>query len=404
LKKWVIGTLACIVIGVVIAIVVFKFDNSASVSELPTIAALPTNTPTSTQTIAPTPTATATSASTATSTPTETPTPSDTPTLATLILQIMANDARSTAAPPSVPSATVTPTALPTYNLPSPPPQIPDALTSAATPGWIRYGANDPAFEYTIGRWFLFKSARASGGSYMYSADPTAVAVLPFDGAGIRVRYVTYALFGIFEVQIDGQVVAVMDSYQPRAEFMTTNVFGLVQGKHTLEIINTARKNVASGGNIIALDAVEVYQGPTPTATRSPSPSATATFTPSPVVVQNIKLISGPPVVKPTNTPIPPSPVIASLVIAYDENGNNAVDPGEGVQGISVRLVKSSTNEVLESGFTNTDGFVQLEALSDGPVRLIVPYFGKFWDVSSGGAEPHFTLILPPGNQPGLIP
>ncbi len=97
--------------------------------------------------------------------------------------------------------------------------------------------------------------------------------------------------------------------------------------------------------------------------------------------------------------------VAASLVIAYDENGNNAVDPAEGVRGISVRLVKTGTNEVVASGFTNDEGFIRLETLSDAPVRLVVPYFGKFWDISSGGgAEPRFTLILPPGNQPGLIP
>ncbi len=293
----------------------------------------------------------------------------------------------------------------PTSTIPSPPPQIPAASTAAAAPGWIRYETNDPAFEYTIGRWYRFKAARASGGSYMYSADPNAVAVLPFEGAGLRVRYVVYTLYGIFEIRLDGQVVAVVDSYRPRAEVLTTDVFGLVQGKHTLEVVNTGRKNPASGGYVIALDAVEIYRGLPPTSTPSPSPTSTATFTPSPALVKDIKLVSGPPTLKPTNTPPAPVVVAASLVIAYDENGNNAVDPAEGVRGISVLLVKTGTNEVVASGFTNSEGFIRLEALSDMPVRLVVPYFGKFWDISSGGgAEPRFTLILPPGNQPGLIP
>jgi hypothetical protein len=240
----------------------------------------------------------------------------------------------------------------------------------------------------------------------MYTADQTAMAVLPFDGAGIRIRYVAFPLFGVFEVHVDSQIIAVVDSYRARTAFMTTDVFGLTPGKHTLEIVNTGRKNATSGGYIIALDAVEVYQGPTSTPTASPSSTPTAIFTPSPVMVQNIKLVSGPPTIKPTNTPIPPAQVAASLVIAYDENGNNAIDPAEGVNGISVRLVKITTNEILASGFTNSDGYIRLQTMSDAPVRLVVPYFGKFWDLSSsgGGTEPRFTLILPPGNQPGLIP
>jgi len=63
------------------------------------------------------------------------------------------------------------------------------------------------------------------------------------------------------------------------------------------------------------------------------------------------------------------------------------------------------SNQVVASGFTNTDGFVRLEALSDTPLRLVVPYFGKFWNLSGGrGGEQRFSLLLPPGNQPGLIP
>lgn len=239
----------------------------------------------------------------------------------------------------------------------------------------------------------------------MYSADPNAVAVLPFEGAGLRVRYVAYSLYGIFEVRVDGRLIAVVDSYRPRAEIVTTDIFGLVQGKHTLEFVNSGRKNAASGGYIIALDDVEIYQGLPPTNTPTPSPTATATFTPSPAPVKDIKLISGPPTIKPTNTPIPPAVVSASLLIVYDENGNNAPDPAEGVRGISVRLVKIGTNEVIASGYTNSEGFIRLETVSDVPVRLVVPYFGKFWDISGGsGSQPRFTLILPPGNQPGLIP
>jgi hypothetical protein len=402
-KKWVFGLTAFLILGSVIALLAFKLGSSEVAPELPTIAVLPTNTATNTPTITPTPTATVTLTPTATNSPTATLTPSSTPTLAALILRVTADDLPSTVTPSAAP--TLTATTQPTAIIPSPPPQIPAASTASAVPGWIRCETNDPAFEYTIGRWYSFKAARASGGSYMYSGDPNAVTVLPFEGAGLRVRYVAYTLYGIFEIRLDGQVVAVVDSYRPRAEILTTGIFGLVQGRHTLEIVNTGRKNPASGWYTIALDDVEIYQGLPPTSTATPSPTATATFTPSPAPVRDIKLVSGPPTLKPTNTPIAPVTVAASLVIAYDENGNNAVDPAEGVSGISVRLVKITTNEILASGFTNTEGFIRLQTLTDAPVRLVVPYFGKFWDISSGGgAEPRFTLLLPPGNQPGLIP
>src|SRR5258708_27661912 len=219
--------------------------------------------------------------------------------------------------PSAAPTLTATATLQPTFIVPSPPPQFPAASTAAAGPGWTRYETNDPVFEYTIGRWYNFKAARASGGSYVYSADLNAVAVLPFEGAGLRVRYVAYTLYGIFEIRLDGQVVAVVDSYRPRAEMLTTDIFGLVQGKHTLEIINTGRKNPASGWYTIALDDVEIYQGIPPTNTPTPSPTATATFTPSPAPVKDIKLVSGPPTLKPRKTTIVPASLAVSLCIPH---------------------------------------------------------------------------------------
>lgn len=401
MKKWVLGLLALVFIGAVIVLIVFKVSSDKSSTELPTIAVLPTDTLTTTPTVTTTPTFTLTATPTRTNMPTATLTPSSTSTLSTLILKITADEIHATDTPSAVPTFTLMP---PTAVIPMPPAQIPLASTNTA-PGWMRYETSSLAFEFTIGRWHTYRAARASGGSYMYSAEASAVTILPFEGAGLRLRYVAYSLFGIFEVRVDGRVVAVVDGYRPRAEILTTDIFGLTQGKHTLEIVNTGRKNAASGGYTIALDSVEIYRGSAPTNTPTPSSTPTATFTPSPAPVKDIKFISGPPTLKPTSTPLAPVTVGASLVIAYDENGNNAVDPAEGVSSISVRLVKTSTNEIIASGFTNTEGFIRLQTLSDGPVRLVVPYFGKFWDISSGGgAEPRFTLILPPGNQPGLIP
>ena len=95
-----------------------------------------------------------------------------------------------------------------------------------------------------------------------------------------------------------------------------------------------------------------------------------------------------------------------SVVIAYDENGNRAVDPAEGVSGISVRVVEVGTNRVIAQAFTDSSGFAQLQVVTSAQARVVVPYFGKVWPLpnSRRGGNVRFTLLLTPGNQPGLIP
>jgi hypothetical protein len=268
----------------------------------------------------------------------------------------------------------------------------------------VRYETADPAYHYLTGHWFPFQAAQASQGGFSYATDLDARVALPFTGAGLRIRYVAYSLYGIFEIRIDGQFAAEIDSYSSHPSFLVSPIFRLTQGQHLVEIVNTGRKNPASTGYLVGLDSIEVYRSLPPTPTPSATPSAIPSYTPTPAPAQ-VQLVAGPPTLQPTATDVPPSLVTASLVIAYDENGNHAVDPAEGVQGISARFVTVGTNQVVASGFTNAEGFVHLEALSTVSLRLVVPYFGKVWDVSAGrGAEARFTLILPPGNQPGLIP
>jgi hypothetical protein len=341
---------------------------------------------------------------TATPTPTATSTLTTTPTLATLVLHITAINPGVIIEQPPTATVHVSPTPLPTVAVPLPQLQIPLPAADAPLPGWVRYETADSAFHYVAGRWLPFQTIWASQGGYSYSADPEARVTLTFTGAGVRVRYVAYTLYGIFQIRIDGQVVAEIDSYSPRAAFLVTDIFGLAQGQHTVEIANTGRKNPASASYMLALDNIEVYRGlpSTITPTNTPSQTIRPTLTPARAQVQ---LVAVPPSIQPTPTDVPPGLVAASLVIAYDENGNSSIDPAEGVQGISARLVTIGTNEVIASGYTNGEGFVHLEALTDAQVRLVVPYFGKFWNLSGGHAtEQRFSLLIPPANQPGLIP
>ncbi|CAG0936827.1 hypothetical protein TFLX_05721 [Thermoflexales bacterium] len=372
---------------------------------LPTLAVLPTaaDSPTPSATPSPTVTPSPPATSTVTYTPTLTQTATTTPTLATRLLVVTVVNAGVVlwTLPTALPEATSTP--LPTVEVPFPPRQMTLAGDTQAL-GWRRYETNHPALNYVTGRWFSYRAARATEGLYAYSADREARLRFPFEGSGLRVRYVAYGLYGIFQIRIDGHLAAEIDAFSPYPAFLTTEVFGLTEGKHRVEILNTGRKNPASTGYLVAVDSLEVYRGLPTTPAATATASATLTFTPSPALAE-VRLVAAPPTVQASVTSLPPRQITVSLVVAYDENGNKSVEPAEGVQGISVRLVTVGSNQVVASGFTNTDGFVRLEALSDTPLRLVVPYFGKFWNVAGGrGGEQTFSLLLPPGNQPGLIP
>jgi len=372
---------------------------------LPTLAVLPLVAPSDTPTATASPPESATPTATAsyTSTPTSTLTATATATLATRVFQVTVVNAGVVlwTPPTALPEATSAP--LPTMEVPFPPRQMTLAGDTQAL-GWRRYETNHPALNYVTGRWFSYRAARATEGLYAYSADREARLRFPFEGSGLRIAYVAYALYGVFQIYVDGQLAAEIDSYSPYPAFLVTEVFGLTEGAHVLEVLNTGRKNPASTGYMVAVDSLEVYRGLPATLAPTLSPSPTLTFTPSPALAE-VRLLSAPPTAQATFTPAPPGLVAVSLVVAYDENGNKSVEPAEGVQGISVRLVTVGSNQVVASGFTNTDGFVRLEALSDTPLRLVVPYFGKFWNLSGGrGGEQRFSLLLPPGNQPGLIP
>jgi hypothetical protein len=156
---------------------------------------------------------------------------------------------------------------------------------------------------------------------------------------------------------------------------------------------------------VLALDAVQVFRG-TANTRIIPPPVETYTPTPQPMPAAGVERVAAPPTVQPTATPIPPALVTAAIVIAYDENGNRAVDPAEGVSGISVRVVEVGTNRVLTQAFTDAQGFAQLQVVTSAQARVVVPYFSKVWELphSRRGGSVRFTLLLTPGNQPGLIP
>jgi hypothetical protein len=226
---------------------------------------------------------------------------------------------------------------------------------------------------------------------------------LDFEGEGLRVCYVAFWNGGIWEVVVDGQVAGTVDSYSPEAHFTCTDTFSVTAGAHTLVIRNMDQHNPASSDTMIALDAVLVYRANPSAVTVSP---ALVTPSPEPQPARRIELIQGPPAIQATPTDAPPAQITVAVLIAYDENANRSVDPAEGVRGIPVRLVDVATNRVLAQAFTDGSGYTRIQAQTTARVSLVIPYFGQSWDISRrwGSSDSTYTLLLPAGNQPGLIP
>ena len=366
---------------------------------IPTLAVLPS--PTATSTPSNTPTLTLTPTATPTFTPSTTLTPTETPTLATRVLEISAVRADvavpllSTALPPNL-------TLIPAP--PNPYEPLPDA-TRGAPPftGWYSFESDYPGVRYSGRDWIPIQVSEASRGQYHRTDSVDGTATFAFEGEGLRIRYVAARNMGMFDLLVDGVVLDTIDAYAPERDFPGTRIYTLGQGTHVLQIRSAGQKNPASAGFVVGLDAIQVYRANSQILIRQPEPIPTPSST---LRNAQVQLIAAPPTLQPTLSPQPPSEQRVSLVIAYDENGNRAVDPAEGVRDISVRVLDAQTNRVLTSGFTDARGFVALRVVTDSPTRLVVPYFGETWELTSGrgSQENSFTLLLTPGNQPGLIP
>lgn len=384
------------------AFVLIRAQPGANNTQIPTLMVLPSLMPTDTPAPTTTPSLTPTWTTTATSAPTDTPVPTLLPTLSERVLAV-------TVVMPGVILPPV-PTDFPygAVLLPAPPNPVeplPDA-TDIAPPffGWYSFESDYPTIRYSP-PWTPRLSQFASRGQYHRTEGAYDTASFTFEGEGLRVRYVAAQNMGMFEIVVDGAVLDTIDAYADELRFPVTDVYYVGSGTHRLELRGVGRKNNASAGYVIGLDTIQVFRGDAHTLI-VPPPSITTTPTPEPQPAARIELVGAPPTLQPTGTPIPPRVFTAEVVIAYDENGNRTVDPAEGVAGISVRVVEVNTNRVIASGFTDERGYVSFEVVTDAPAQIVVPYFGKTWAVQRGGntAAPAYTLLLTPGNQPGLIP
>ena len=126
---------------------------------------------------------------------------------------------------------------------------------------------------------------------------------------------------------------------------------------------------------------------PTPAPTPTEGPNVpTRTPTPTETLIPTPTLTPTPPFVKVEPLPtaklpgLPMAPVPVSLLTYYDANNNNKYDPGEGIVGISARVIDLTTGKLLAQGLTDETGRVAFTVSAPGAVQLVVPYL-SFSDI-----------------------
>jgi hypothetical protein len=400
--RWLLIILSslCLIVWSVAGILLLRNGSGSSDEPLPTLIELPTLTPSATWTSSPTPTATASLTPSLTPSATLTPIPSATATLVNRVLDIVSSNVGIGAATSltALPPGTILRSAPP---LPIEP--LPDAtLQPPPYEGWYSFESDHPLVSYSS-PWIARQIRRASRGQYHRTEDSTSMVSFPFEGEGLRIRYVAARNMGMFDLIVDGEKLDTIDAYYADLTFLGTQVYAFKPGRHLLQIRSSGAKNASSEGFAVGFDAVQIYKGNAATLILTLEP-ATGFLMPTPQPVAKIDLVAAPVTTEPIDSV--EQAINIQLIIAYDENGNNAVDPAEGVREIPVRVVDRTTNRVLTESSTDETGYTSLSLLSATAVRLVVPYFGRVWEVplGRGSEEAQFTLLLAPGNQPGLIP
>jgi hypothetical protein len=118
---------------------------------------------------------------------------------------------------------------------------------------------DDPAATWS-GSWSSNSLAAHSGGSARLSMEPSSMLRLDFRGSAVTWIGYQDEWSGIAKVLVDGRLRATVDTYASpaRAQAVLFGTDELPSGPHTLTIQPTGRRNPASGGSWIWVDAFSV--------------------------------------------------------------------------------------------------------------------------------------------------
>ncbi len=108
------------------------------------------------------------------------------------------------------------------------------------------------------------------------------------------------------------------------------------------------------------------------------------------------------PAASPAQAPDRITPSVVNVLVGYDRNGNDVIDPAEGVSGLSV-LALDRTNHLIGRGSTDSAGRLTLVLPYAGELRLSLPYLGAS-KVFRPGSDIIWSVLIPAVSLPGLIP
>ena len=296
----------------------------------------------------------------------------------------------------AVPVAPVVPIAPPATFLPALAPTL-------MTPfyGWKRY--QSIYFIQVIGTWSIQNDTSASARQFRLSSSARAIARYPFTGDGVRVAYQVSPQGCLFDVVVDTQVVATLDSQAEITEWRLAGPYFLSGGYHVLDIRSQAQE---SGVCAVAFDYIDVFSNPPLPAIALTGAAPSLTDVPRQDVAQ-VVLVSQPPTPVPSPTTRTASVVSLTVQVAYDANTNTKSDLGEGVQGLSIRVMNAVTGELLHSGFTDDRGVVRFQVVSSDELLVTIPLLARTFSIRptlGRTAAQTWDVLLPPANQPAVIP
>ena len=359
---------------------------------IPTNTLLPTATSAHTPTTTETPPGSVTPSVTASATVPATPAPTFAIPTAVVMTQLVPI---VVTAPPLVVTQLVT-------NPPVAPLQVQAPIERTPRPselfGWLR--SESVALIQVSGRWYLRQAAQASAGAFHETLHNAAILRLPFEGDGIRVGFIAHSQGGVFRLVLDGEEVGVVDTFSPDETTLTlqTESYFLAAGYHVLDIVAVLP---ADRSRSMSIDYVDVFNGPPVPAMATP---IAATTQPTRVVLESVALISASmsPTLSPT--PVTESPLALDVIVGYDLNANAQIEPNEGVQGLSIRVVDARDNTLLASVFTDSAGFARIQTVVSGDVVILIPLLGEALHLRRGSRQSNWVLRLDAVNVPGLIP
>jgi len=135
------------------------------------------------------------------------------------------------------------------------------AAAPTAKPDWdsselaIAVDDANPAVAYS-GHWSSGAFRSAFRGTLTYSDEPGAIARFSFEGTEFQYIYTKAPNRGMALVSIDG-ISQTIDLYDPQPVWQVRTVFGgLKPGPHVAEVRVLGRRNSASSGNFIDIDAL----------------------------------------------------------------------------------------------------------------------------------------------------